>query len=176
MSPSSTASRPEIRRAVVADADAIARVHHDGWQVGYRGIVPDDVRATLVLADYEKQWRELLAQPQGARSGTFVAELEGEVIGIAGYAPTTHEGADPEKVAELTILYVRSDRWRSGAGRALLAEVTASMRRDGFEGAELWVFTENERGRRFYETLGWEVEGATGEWRGAAAVRYRTAL
>jgi hypothetical protein len=50
------------------------------------------------------------------------------------------------------------------------------MRRDGFARAELWVFTENERGRRFYEALGWEEEGSTGEWRGAAATRYRTAL
>ena len=165
-----------MRRAVPADADAIARVHHDGWQVGYRGIVPDDVLATLPVDDYRAQWREHFAAPERARAGTYVAERAGEVVGALAYEPTTHDGSDGEKVAELWILYVHSADWRAGTGRALLTEAQNAMRSDGFERAELWVFAENERGRRFYEAMGWEVEGSTGEWRGATTVRYRTAL
>jgi GNAT superfamily N-acetyltransferase len=166
--------RPLVRRAVAADADAIARVHHDGWQVGYRGIVPAHELEPLTLDHYREQWRALLADPESPR--TFVADVDGEVVGVAGYAPSTQEGADPAEIAELTVLYVHSERQRAGAGRALLAEVTEAMRGDGFERAELWVFAANERGRAFYEAVGWEEEGSVGEWRGAAAVRYRTAL
>ncbi|MEU9063862.1 GNAT family N-acetyltransferase [Streptomyces sp. NPDC048430] len=48
----------------------------------------------------------------------------------------------------------------TGTGRALLAEVTARPRADGFAGMSLWVLKENARARRSYERAGFRPDGA----------------
>src|SRR5690349_2814459 len=45
--------------------------------------------------------------------------------------------------------------WGTGVAQDLLDAVLDRMRASGVEVARLWVMTENHRGRRFYEKLGW---------------------
>ena len=51
-----------------------------------------------------------------------------------------------------------------GVGQALMAAVEAHWRQLGVEVAMLWVLTGNQRARSFYARLGWEPDGATGEY------------
>jgi len=80
----------------------------------------------------------------------------------------------------LTHLYVHPDAIGTGIGHALFEHVT-TLRPDGFQ---FWVYQQNERARRFYETHGAvPVEFTDGsgneektpdvryEWRPAAAAR-----
>jgi len=53
-------SRVAVRTAVVADAPFIARVHVRSWQVGYRGIMPDEVLDAISLEQREERWRQIL--------------------------------------------------------------------------------------------------------------------
>ena len=103
--------------------------------------------------DEETQW---LGAFDGARKVLMVADAGGEVIGSADcergtFAKTRHVGG---------IGIAIRDGWRGvGLGRILMARILEWMRARGLRKAELAVFATNERARRLYESLGFEVEG-----------------
>jgi GNAT superfamily N-acetyltransferase len=163
-----------IRPATTRDARGIARVHVRGWQIGYRGIVADEVLARFNVEDMTNRWLGNLAELK--RLETMVAEDEGgAVIGFAGYGANESD-LGPE-VGEVAGLYVDPDHWDAGIGGALLAEAEQGLVAKGYERAILWTLAENERTRRFYENRGWQADGATDTHRsGAAVVRYAKEL
>jgi GNAT superfamily N-acetyltransferase len=73
------------------------------------------------------------------RHEVWLAEEEGRTLGFAAISD-----------AKLEQLYVHPDEQGRGIGGALLAK-TKERRPTGFT---LWVFQQNERARRFYETHG----------------------
>jgi GNAT superfamily N-acetyltransferase len=79
---------------------------------------------------------------------TWLAEVEGEVVGFALCTPTFLDG-----------LYVRPDLTRQGIG-SLLLDVVDATHPDGYE---LWVFESNLDARRLYDRRGLvEVEHTDG--------------
>jgi GNAT superfamily N-acetyltransferase len=82
----------------------------------------------------------------------WVYELDGRVVGFALVG-----GED------LDALYVAPEAQRGGVGSALFRQAQAA-RPDGFG---WWVFRDNARARRFYESLGgrflYETDGARNE-------------
>jgi GNAT superfamily N-acetyltransferase len=166
-------SRPSVRRATAADAEAIAGVHVRAWREGYRGIVAEELTAARSIEYRVEQWRPYLSSDANARM-TLVAEVAGEIAGVACFEmPPERESFE---AAEVRIFYVDPAHWRSGVGRALMAATLDALREEGRADAVLWVMTANERARRFYEALGWEADGGAGEWAGVSTVRYRRSL
>jgi GNAT superfamily N-acetyltransferase len=55
-----------VRRAVEADAAAIAGIHVRGWRAAYRGLVSDTLLAGLSVERREHAWRGLIAAARGA--------------------------------------------------------------------------------------------------------------
>ena len=158
----------DVRRAVAADAEAVARVHVAAWQSGYRGLLPDDLLASLSVRQRTEQWHGRLAGAQDAT--TWVA---GEpVLGFASVGPSRDDDA-PAGTGELYALYVHPAAWRTGVGSRLM---TAALDVLG-DAATLWVLEGNERARLFYARHGWRPDGARKQdSRGAAVldeVRYR---
>jgi RimJ/RimL family protein N-acetyltransferase len=165
-----------LRRATGADATAVAAMHIHAWQVAYRGIVPDahldglDVATRAARYDFD-----------GAAPGapeTWIAVDGDVVVGFVTVAPTRDE--DLPGFGEVRAVYVDPDRWRSGAGSALLEQAELLLADAGFNEAHLWVLEDNARARRFYERAGWALDGARkvveiGD-RPLAEVRYRKAL
>jgi GNAT superfamily N-acetyltransferase len=166
-----------VRAAVAADADAIGRVQVETWRVAYRGLLPDDVIGRFDLEARQQLWREGLARVPRPGSATFVAELDGEVVGFASVGRSRDDDAGTD--GELYAIYLHPSSWDQGIGRALLARAEESMREHGFERAILWVMEGNERGERFYRAAGWEHDGRKVDaFQGAevAELRYRKAL
>ena len=97
----------ELREATPADALDIATVHVESWQVGYRGLIPDDVLAGLSVESREQRRRQTLSVP-GLR-GTLVAVQDTAVLGFVSV------GADREgdpTCGELYAIYLRPTSWR----------------------------------------------------------------
>lgn len=106
---------------------------------------------------------------------TFVADLDGEVVGFASVGAWRGD----EDAGELYALYLHPSCWDRGIGRALLVWAEESMRSSGFTQAILWVMEGNERGERFYRAAGGEADGRKVDtFQGAevAEIRYRKAL
>lgn len=149
----------EVRPARSGDERAIAEVHVRTWQAAYRDEVPETVLDNLSIERRTEGWSRIIAQ-SAPPAGAFVVEDEGEVVGFAHIARSRDEDADGE-VGELTAIYVAPGFWGSGAGTLLLERARAGLREGGFSQATLWVVETNARARRFYESAGWQLDGAT---------------
>jgi ribosomal protein S18 acetylase RimI-like enzyme len=164
---------PLIRDATKDDAAAVARVHVESWRAAYREHMPPELLAGLSVERRTEGWRELLGNPG---SPTLVAELDGEIVGFAGFGPSR----DTEGEAELYAIYLDPARFGTGVGRALMDAALERLRALGYEDAILWVLDGNERAERFYERAGWRREEVlkTEEFGGTPVreVRYRRRL
>ena len=156
-----------VRAARPTEAEAIARVHSESWRGGYQNILPNELLARP-LSLLQEQWSEWL-RPDDVDLGVLVAERGGNVVGVALYE--CRENDHPE----LRSLYVHPSAWRSGVGRSLVEAVVDELEKCGAAYAVVWTFAENVRGRRFYEAVGWSLDGE-GEWETIRTVRYRRQL
>lgn len=166
-----------VRPATAADGNAIGRVQVETWRAAYKGLMPDEAIAGFDVESRQRMWREGLAREPRPGSATFVAELDGEVVGFASVGRSRDEGAEGE--GELCAIYLHPSCWDRGIGRALLEQAEESMRTSGFERAILWVLEGNERGESFYRAAGWKPDGRkVDEFQGAKVVevRYRKPL
>ena len=147
-----------IRAARPGDARPVAEVHVGSWRHAYRGLLPEESLERLSVDDREAMWLGAFADPE-PKSGAFVAEVDGRIVGFASFGPSRDEGV-PERTGEIPAIYVDPSVMGKGVGRELLEEAAAELRLAGFSRATLWVLEANERARRFYENKGWAWDGA----------------
>jgi len=83
----------------------------------------------------------------------FVAASDG-VVGFAEGGPRAEGPAD----AMVSRIYVLPTRWGEGLGTALLNRLFDSLRDDGHDSVWVPVWAENQVGRSFYETHGFEIK------------------
>jgi GNAT superfamily N-acetyltransferase len=162
----------QVRPACSTDALAVETIRVRGWRVAYRHILPSaDLDALPIDAT---RWRERLDSPP-AGWAIFVAVDGSAVIGFAAVGPSRDENG----LGEVYAIYVEPGAWSRGAGRALIARAEEQLAR-AYPAAALWVLTQNERARRFYELAGWRPDGAAKvqDRFGVEAeeIRYRKAL
>jgi GNAT superfamily N-acetyltransferase len=145
-----------LRSARPDDAPAVAGVHVRSWQVGYRGLLPDDYLDGLRPADRVARYTFGATDPK--LPATIVA-IDGEVI--CGFA-STGPSRDPavKYRGEVFALYVDPPAWGLGVGRRLMAEARARLDRRGFNEAAVWVLVGNDRADHFYRADGWRPDGA----------------
>ena len=146
----------EVRAAVPADADEVARVQVRSWQSAYRGLIAPDYLDGLTpefFADRYTFGRVGLRMPS-----TMVA-VDG--FAIRGLVTTglCRDGNFPN-FGELMAIYVDPAYARRGVGRLLMAAARGRLRLVGVAGAVLWVLDGNAPAQRFYERDGWRFDGA----------------
>jgi GNAT superfamily N-acetyltransferase len=161
-----------IRGARRGDATTIESIRIRGWQVAYRHIFdPDEL--DRIRPNPERFEAELERPPTGR--ATFVAELDGRVVGFAVIGPSR----DEQNLGELYAIYVDPESWSCGAGRRLIGRAEKRLAEEYVEAA-LWVLEDNARARSFYERAGWRPDGARSVFRrpgfAAPEVRYRKRL
>lgn len=166
----------DVRDATPADAEAITAVARASWHAAYDELLgAKTVDATVDSWYALESLRESIADAAGTDAGTnagadvgtdpaangaesvfLVAERAGDVVGFTNAGPSRDGEWDPEIVAFLARLYVHPDYWGAGIGTALTARLARRLRDAGYDRVWLEVFAENEPGRRFYESLGFE--------------------
>jgi ribosomal protein S18 acetylase RimI-like enzyme len=128
-----------VRRALPDDVAGIAEVQIASWQGAYRGIIADATLDRLDIARHAIQWQRAMDK----RAPIWVAAAEAAVIGFVSLREN-----------EITVLYVRPDWQRRGAGRQLLKAAFAAVAETGTTLAWLWVLEANVAARAFYEAVG----------------------
>jgi GNAT superfamily N-acetyltransferase len=133
-----------VRRAVPTDAASVATMFNglDLEDLGDEALCPFDTENVL---------RDAIADD--AILTTEVAVGDGQVIGVAAHNLTYHaETASPARWLEM--LFV-DPTWRSrGVGRALMQAVAAAALEGGCDAVFWGVRQTNDRGARFYDSLG----------------------
>ncbi|HEX4671135.1 MAG TPA: GNAT family N-acetyltransferase [Solirubrobacteraceae bacterium] len=140
-----------IRRARVADAAAIARVHVASSQFAYAEILPGERIAAMSVEEKRAEWQELLDDG----GVVWVAEVEGSVVGFTSL-----------EREHLTSLYVDPIAQGAGVGTALLAEAQRAGART------LDVLDDSGQARMFYEGRGWTDAGESALHWGLPTRRY----
>ncbi|MCY1703166.1 GNAT family N-acetyltransferase [Deinococcus sp. SL84] len=140
-----------IRRAVPADAPAIAAVHTQSWRETYTGLLPTDFSASATdeqaLERREQSWQAVLTEQ---REAVFVAEQEQTVVAFASVGTARDH---PGYLHELTTLYALYSVQGRGIGQQLLQAVMAQVRATGGNRLALWVLGANPA-RQWYATQG----------------------
>lgn len=148
-----------VRPAELSDSEGIARVHTLSWQSAYRGLLPDEWLDALRWEDRKVRWDAILSAT--TRRRVFVAvNIENEILGFASIGSSRDEGVDKGKVHELYAIYLAPDYWARGIGSALFISIMNELPKT-VERLTLWVLENNFRGRRFYESQGFTLDGAT---------------
>jgi ribosomal protein S18 acetylase RimI-like enzyme len=167
-----------IRLARTDDLEAIASVHVEGWQWGYRGQLPDDKLDAIDREARRALWQRVLAG-EFPDTDVFVAEQSDRVVGFVSAGPSRDADAS-EDDAEIYALYVSHNAAGSPAGHELLSTAIVALRERGAVAITLWALESNQRARRFYERAGFATDGAskTEPWAGVELreMRYRMKL
>src|SRR5262245_1395862 len=140
-----------LRRATLADADAIAPVFSSSYRL--LTFLP----SLHTTAEDRRFIEDVLL-------GQCEVTLAEDARGIVSFLALQGE--------EILLLYTRPDRIGTGAGTLLIEAAKAS----GIAALELWCFQANARARRFYEARGFGAIGFTdgaGNEERTPDVRYR---
>jgi len=148
----------QVRQATIADTNKIAQIHVASWQAAYRGQIPDVVLDNLDVEKRASFWRSHLASHP---LGTFVAELNQEIIGFCDLIPSRDQDSNVQAIAEIAAIYVHPNHWRQGAGRMLCQRALDAARRENFTAVTLWVLALNVAAHSFYQAMGFHLDGAT---------------
>ena len=151
--------RYRTRPAGVADAEPIAVAHVEGWQVGYRGLIPDEALAEIDVDQRADRWRQLLAA--GTVMGLVVESSaqngaeSGEVVGFSIFGPVQDDPDADASDGIISAFYLRPVAWGTGAAATLMGATERRLLEEGYLRARLNVLSGNARARRFYRKAGW---------------------
>lgn len=161
-----------FRKAVPADAPAIARLLTDSWRQAYRGILSDGYLSAI---DADKRCERILATMETCPEFRYsVLEADGELAGVSGTGASRDE--DLPDAAEIVVFYIRPDLQGRGLGKLLMRETLAFLYEVPPPCVALWVLKDNHAARAFYEAMGFVPDGAEKilpNLENAATVRYR---
>jgi RimJ/RimL family protein N-acetyltransferase len=147
-----------VRPATPEDAASLAAVEVTSWRAAYRGLMPAAFLDGLSEAEKTIDWhRNLLKHGAHGRKRVMVAVGDARVIGFVRAGAIQDEG----EVGLIYFLYVLSEYWGCGVGKALMRAAMDQLRDLGLSEAILWVLRDNQRARRFYEGCGWREDGRT---------------
>jgi ribosomal protein S18 acetylase RimI-like enzyme len=104
----------------------------------------------------ERVMQRFLADLTSSRHAfLFVAEYDGRTVGfVSGELRESSPTFRPKTWASVDDVFVEPNYRNLGVGRALVENVKAWAKERGADGVSLQVAAANERGRKFYEDLG----------------------
>lgn len=163
----------QVREGTLDDVEAIVSVTAHGWRRGYQGIVAHEHLGSLPVERWRHEVSVGLRRPV-ADAFTLVVEIDGRFAGYCYVAAPARDGDLGPDIAELAAIYVDPERWRQGAGAALMRAAVGRLAGLGYVEAVLWTFKENQAAIAFYGSHGWSADGAerVHPRAQAAAVRY----
>ena len=151
-------SKVTIRSANINDARGIATVHIKMWQEAYKGKIPQSFLDSMSVEKRTENWKKELKNSHKG-SHAFVADNDSVTGWITG-GVSRDENASKE-VGELYGVYVLPGQTGKGIGSKLMTHLLDKLKKEGYRKITLWVLDTNEKTRKWYESKGWKVEGAT---------------
>lgn len=147
-----------IRAITIDDADALAKIHIDAWKEAYRDLVPIEHLNGLNYAHRAAGFRSAIADK---REETYCAEDINGLLGFVTLGSCRDRDVDHSTTGEIWGIYLAPGHWRKGIGSKLCQYAESVLRSRHCHQIVLWVFEANASARRFYEALGFTIEGAT---------------
>jgi len=157
--PSEGLQGPVIRRALPADAAALAAIGRATFTETFGHLYPPQDLAAFLKANHtEARTASDLADPAKA---TWLVEAGEQLVGyaLAGPCALPHAEVAAED-GELKRLYLLKAAQNGGVGRRLLATALEWLERDGPRTLWIGVWSENHGAQRLYRRFGFIEVGA----------------
>jgi ribosomal protein S18 acetylase RimI-like enzyme len=144
-----------IRRAVLADAAALAQVHEATWRETYVGLMSEVMLDALTADARTEAWERILSGRSSHLATTYVADRSGVLVAF-GSCGEQRDAAfrDAGYAGEIAAVYVLRTDQRRGLGTHLMEAMMANLREGGLSAFTLWMPRENIPARSLYESLG----------------------
>jgi ribosomal protein S18 acetylase RimI-like enzyme len=137
------------RAATTGDVTAIKRVARAAWRADYPDVLSRETAEAGVEEWYDEgRLRTEIERDDGV---VLVGERDGEVVGFA------HAVVSEDRGTVLRV-YVHPDARHDGRGGDLLARTLDALRERGAARVQAMVLADNDLGRAFYESAGFEME------------------
>lgn len=144
-----------IERVKPGDEAILALIQTESWKAGFKDILsPDLLERCTQIDKATAMYRHLLEQNVG---NGYLLKVEGQPHCIAFWDTTREE--DMPGYAELICIHSLQSHWGQGFGSRMMETVLQDMTAAGYKKAMLWVFEDNTRARKFYESHGFTASG-----------------
>ena len=144
----------EIREGGPDDAEALCDLTATVWRAAYVDVLGEETVEEHLAATND---------PETTRAAFAEYDLTAFVVGDPVVAQAFCRPDEAGDQLHLTQLYVHPGHWRDGIGSALLDRVEREAQARDRSTVALVVLDENDRGRAFYETHGYEQVGVREE-------------
>ncbi|CAM2802722.1 GNAT family N-acetyltransferase [Legionella worsleiensis] len=138
-----------VRMAKVDDAPTIAEIHVKSWQEMYKEFIPESILQELSVEERTLLWTDLIRQ----NVRVLVIEMHNKVVGFVSIC-ALRDAPDEGEKGEISAIYLHPDYWRLGLGTQLCRAALSELSRCHFKSVHLWVLSDNQQARKFYESLG----------------------
>jgi L-amino acid N-acyltransferase YncA len=167
-----------VRAATLDDVPSLAEIHVAGYADAYRDLVAPDVLAVRTVELRSRVWRDRLAEER-PREFVLVAEQDGRVQGFtSGRVASAEEDADAgPDLGCWENLYLRPEILGSSlglrVGLGLHQAAQEAFVALGYREAIGFVIEGNDRARKFFEMVGWTIDGHQRQVEGMTQHRMR---
>ena len=139
-----------IRKVQPGDESTLAYIQTESWKSAFKDILNADVLERCTnIEKATRMYKSLLDENKG---NGYIQFVDGKPHCIA-YWDAARDETMKDKAELICIHSLPGNRGR-GYGRSMMERVLEDIKAQGFNEVYLWVFTENYRARRFYESNG----------------------
>ena len=93
--------------------------------------------------------------------GENVRDFWEGLVGFLTLGAARDQDLDASCTGEIWGIYISPEYWRRGMGKRLSEEAEKIFKSRGYKHAVLWVLEGNQQARRFYEAMGFCLNGET---------------
>lgn len=145
-----------IRKAILSDAEGIAKVHVDSWRTTYKGIISDVFLERLSYEKRAESWVKNIQRPDN-----YVLVVENDDSRIVGFADGGKRDSNQvENSGDLTSIYLLEEYQGYGIGKMLVEKLFEHFKELGYENIFVEILEDN-KSRFFYEKLGAQFRKTT---------------
>ena len=144
-----------IRKVQQGDELNLAYIQTESWKAAFQDILSAEIlQQATDLTRATAMYTQLLDENIG---NGYILEVDSQPHCIAWWDKARDN--DMPDYAELICIHSLQDNWRKGFGTQMMNRVMDDMKAAGYNKVMLWVFTNNIRARKFYESCGFVTYG-----------------
>ncbi len=144
-----------IRKVQQGDELNLAYIQIESWKAAFQDILSAEIlQQATDLTHATAMYKQLLDENIG---NGYILEVNSQPHCIAWWGKARDN--DMSDYAELICIHSLQDNWRKGCGTQMMNRIMDDMKAAGYDKVMLWVFTNNVRARKFYESCGFVTYG-----------------
>ena len=144
-----------IRKVQQGDELNLAYIQTESWKAAFQDILSAEIlQQATDLTHATAMYKQLLDENIG---NGYILEVDSQPHCIAWWDKARDN--DMSDYAELICIHSLQDNWRKGCGTQMMNRIMDDMKAASYDKVMLWVFTNNVRARKFYESCGFVTYG-----------------